>query len=110
MDQPSLPSADGLHPGLLVAATSYLNSSLKEERLAWGSQLEGRGHHGGKDDRQERLEGMNRKLEGHVEFTLRKQRISRKWGQALRPQRPPPVTHVFQQGPISQRFHRPLRQ
>lgn len=60
MGQPSLPSADGLHPGLLVAATSYLNSSLKEERLAWGSQLEGRGHHGGKDDRQERLKGMNK--------------------------------------------------
>lgn len=30
-------------------------------------------------DRQERLEGMNRKLEGHMVSTLRKQRISRKW-------------------------------
>lgn len=49
------------------------------------SQLEGIGHHGGKDNRQERLGGMKRKLEGHMASTFRKQRMNRKWGQAIRP-------------------------
>lgn len=77
-----------------------MGSQLEVDRLSRWQRLY---------NRQGRLDGVN-KLEGHVVSTLRKRRMNGKQDQAIRPQSPPLVTHFLQQGPTSQKFHRPLRQ
>lgn len=64
-----------MHPGLLVVATKYPTSNLREETLVWAHRPSWWQR---LYNRQERLEGMNKKLEGHVVSTLRKRRMKRK--------------------------------
>lgn len=77
-----------------------MGSQLEGDRPSWWQRLY---------NRQERFEGMNKKLEGHTREAKNEQEVGPGY-KAPKPTHPTPVTHFLQQDPTSQRFHRSLRQ
>lgn len=108
---PAIRMAVHLSTGIQIVIAPHLKSlSSHSDKCPWEKSTWEKGlfyfsswfqrhtvhHGGGRHGSNQRWDSRSRKLAGHITSVLRKKRVSKKGGWAIKPQGPSPVTHFLQ--------------